>query len=129
MKKEIADKLVTALRSGEYDQSKLQLRTQEGYCCLGVLCDLYDKEQMARGQKSGWTVQYSYTLEGYMHRYNDASATTPLAVQLWAGLKTDTGAYNQLDDGGYEYYLSDLNDSGATFDEIAVVIEENYEQL
>ena len=30
----------TALRSGQYIQTKFSLRSDEGYCCLGVYCDL-----------------------------------------------------------------------------------------
>lgn len=40
MKKEIADKWVEALRSGRYKQCKSWLRDNDGFCCLGVLCDI-----------------------------------------------------------------------------------------
>lgn len=42
MPKEMKEKWLAALRSGEYKQSKGSLKTAKGYCCLGVLemvCD------------------------------------------------------------------------------------------
>lgn len=33
---------ITALRSGKYQQTKHVLQDNEGYCCLGVACALYD---------------------------------------------------------------------------------------
>ncbi len=33
-----------ALRSGAYTQTSGTLRDGEGFCCLGVLCDLYRRE-------------------------------------------------------------------------------------
>lgn len=44
MKKEIADRWVAALESGEYKQGQRRLRCNDEYCSLGVLCDLYSKE-------------------------------------------------------------------------------------
>lgn len=39
MRKDIAVKWVEALRSGKYNQAPYSLKTDEGYCCLGVLCE------------------------------------------------------------------------------------------
>ncbi len=36
-------KWIRALRSGEYTQDVGALRTSDGFCCLGVLCDVIDK--------------------------------------------------------------------------------------
>lgn len=33
---------IKALRSGKYKQAKGKLRRANSYCCLGVLCNLYD---------------------------------------------------------------------------------------
>ena len=40
----VKKKWVEALRSGIYDQDKLKLKTDEGYCCLGVLCDILGQD-------------------------------------------------------------------------------------
>lgn len=39
---------VAALRSGKYKQGKGQLKTDRGYCCLGVLEDLYIRHELPR---------------------------------------------------------------------------------
>jgi hypothetical protein len=47
MKKEIAEKWVAALRSGEYEQGTgcmVQGFDSPKFCCLGVLADIYRKE-------------------------------------------------------------------------------------
>lgn len=44
MRQDIAIKWAEALESGEYPQTKLCLRDDAGFCCLGVLTDLYIKE-------------------------------------------------------------------------------------
>lgn len=37
---EFKDNWLWALRSGDYKQSKSQLRADGGYCCLGLLCEV-----------------------------------------------------------------------------------------
>lgn len=32
---------IAALRSGKYNQTQQRLQDNEGYCCLGVACDLF----------------------------------------------------------------------------------------
>lgn len=38
----IREKWLPALRSGEYAQAKGRLRKPDGFCCLGVACDLME---------------------------------------------------------------------------------------
>jgi hypothetical protein len=40
MQQELKEKWLKALRSGEYSQGTAALRTNIGYCCLGVLADV-----------------------------------------------------------------------------------------
>lgn len=40
MKREHRDKWLAALRSGEYEQTTGALHDKNGYCCLGVFCDV-----------------------------------------------------------------------------------------
>jgi hypothetical protein len=40
MKKEIKNKWIAALRSEKYQQTQGVLHDREGFCCLGVLCDI-----------------------------------------------------------------------------------------
>jgi hypothetical protein len=111
MNPEVKAKWVEALRSGRYQQGEASLRRGLGdqvrYCCLGVLCDISGLGQ--------WTGR-AYRIE------TDAEAIEsvhypPLAVAEWAG----TGAADPFIAG--RDYLSVLNDTGKTFEEIADLIE------
>lgn len=53
MNKEIKEKWLEALRSGEYKQGREHLRDESNqFCCLGVLCDIVDPK--------GWTDAFSF---------------------------------------------------------------------
>lgn len=54
MDQSVKARWVAALRSGEYKQSSKRVLNdgQGGFCCLGVLCDLYAKETGAAWE---WT--------------------------------------------------------------------------
>ena len=83
MKVEIAEKLLRALISGKYGAAKNQLRTNMGYCCLGVLCDLYHAET-GKGQWRGRTVDKAW----WVFEVGSSSDGNylPPAVQEWAGV-------------------------------------------
>jgi len=123
MRADIKTKWVAALRSGEYEQTGGMLRSNNGYCCLGVLCDLYAKET---GMK-WWEGGGKYAMHG-----NDTML--PHEVRAWAHLADEFGAYVEVetDEGGATYppylanpSLTELNDSWAyNFKMIADVIEQ-----
>lgn len=122
MRKEIAERWVAALRSGEYKQSKEELRGKDGFCCLGVLCDLYSKE---RGIPWVGDVAMHY-----------ATAWLPNEVSNWAGMKNRDGSTNSSHAGepmtvGYARFVSlvHANDSDVEFGEIANLIENHQESL
>jgi hypothetical protein len=48
MKPEIKPAWIAALRSGKYQQTTGRLRDSNGFCCLGVLCDLSAKAGIGR---------------------------------------------------------------------------------
>ena len=123
MNEERKDKLVYALRSGEYTQTHGCLRNDTGFCCLGVATDIYIRET-----GKNWV-----TITGSTERYGldvgdpailDVS-TLAHEVKDWFGMKTQTGVIFDNDAST----LSILNDSGYTFKEIAEVIEENWQSL
>ncbi len=117
MKREIAAKWCDALRSGEYQQAPQQLRVYgtdvDGFCCLGVLCDLYAKERPDEGRWDGDLFRAGLSV---------GSTHLPRDVQEWAGMSSDCGSR----DGDP---LTDLNDNGATFASIADLIERECESL
>ena len=114
MNQQIKEKWLNALRSGEYSQSRGCLRTTEGFCCLGVLCDLYSKEtgtEWEEFKKDEALSSYSSFLEEI--------GTLPKEVMEWSGLKNPNPYFENMGS------LAVLNDSGTEFPKIADVIE-NY---
>ena len=93
----VRKKWIAALRSGKYEQGRDQLRSGKEYCCLGVLCDLAVKN-------------------GVISRFIGKDGLLPRKVQKWAALSTDDGNYSTNK-------LTNLNDNGKSFEEIADVIE------
>jgi hypothetical protein len=119
MDREIAARWTAELRSGNYHQGTGRLRYDGKYCCLGVLCDMYAKE----------------TDQGYWDAHNrfQTQANTdgnylPEEVQKWAGMKNNSGEFTKLGKTISDS-LSDMNDEGAEFLEIADVIDANVGQL
>lgn len=111
MNQEIKQKWVAALRSGEYQQGTDQLRRDNNFCCLGVLCDLHSKET-----NNEWEVNSYYGKLGFL----------PGNVMSWAGLKYEYGdeVINETGDGFKHRSLSQLNDSlKFSFTQIADIIE------
>lgn len=106
------------LLNGEYKQTEGRLRDQAGFCCLGVLCDLYKKET-----GNGYWNQYP---EG-CYEFVDISGvkmnyTLADPVVAWAGLE-DNNPDVTIEDTA-ERALGSLNDEGYTFEQIAKLIEE-----
>jgi hypothetical protein len=109
MNPQIKQKWVDALRSGDYQQGRNYLRTDNGFCCLGVLCDLYGKENNVEWEHSSYK-------DAYM--FQNTMAVLPLSVVEWSGVEDGNPLVN-----GEPFTLSGLNDQGSTFNEIADVIE------
>lgn len=130
MNKDVKALWLTALRSGEYQQTTGTLRSPNGYCCLGVLCDL--------AVKAGVEVSVAKAEYSENTIYGGLMSTLPRPVREWAGMVSDSG--NLVDvieiaeyendeeiDVEYAYTLIDLNDgAGYTFEQIADVIEEQF---
>lgn len=129
MKPEIKQKWIEALRSGEYSQTEGKLHTPDGFCCLGVLTDLYLKEtnqQWEFHEKTG-----DITSDDY-YTFEETDDFLPKSVSDWAGLNTncpevmtENGDFDEESDGD-EYLsreLSDLNDNGYNFESIAELIQ------
>lgn len=105
MLNENAKKWVAALRSGEYQQTTGRLRKDGGYCCMGVLCDVYAKEGLG---------QWGDT-------FTDSFCVAPADVYMWAGLRGGEGAFGQ--DREYNCLTCQNDQLGKSFSEIADIIE------
>ena len=109
MNEQVKEKWLSALRSGDYKQTKSCLHKGDGFCCLGVLCDLYGKEH---------NVEWKLVDAGIYYEFQDKKAILPLSVIEWAGVEDDNPEI-------CETPLSRLNDNGSTFNEIADLIEKH----
>jgi hypothetical protein len=117
MDPDIKERWIKALRSGKYEQDQGFLRTPDGYCCLGVLSDLYAKDNDLKWLRANWV----YRLEG---SDNDTWLTSHIVA--WAKLNSKILVEKAT---GYEiivdqYDLAKMNDDDVSFSEIADVIEE-----
>jgi hypothetical protein len=121
MNQQIKQRWIEALRSGKYLQDRGVLRSvqTDGFCCLGVLCDLYIQDHS--------NVKWEQDLEGGRYSISGENGVLPSNVMTWAGL-TDTNPKVKVpgaDDTGYcGSSLAGLNDMGRSFEKIAQVIEE-----
>lgn len=118
MNRQIKDKWISALRSGEYNQDSDggYLKTCDGYCCLGVLCDLYVKET---GKEWERVEETGYSKLGGMYDF------LPEEVITWAEMENPNPLVHYSDeDVNHEGTITDLNDSGVPFDVLASLIEE-----
>jgi hypothetical protein len=96
---------IDELRSGKYAQGKGKLRPPEGYCCLGV-----------KAQLEGCLIDGKYKGQNaILHKH-------PAGRMMWDGiLPVEVRLEKDLPAA-----LAQLNDKGATFAEIADVIEKLY---
>ena len=102
MNKAIKTKWLEALRSGKYEQTTAQLRNNNKFCCLGVLCDIRNKE--------GWDRLGSF-------RYYNSSSGSQIPIKLREKLGI---SFDQ------QHRLFTMNDKeGKSFTEIADYIEAN----
>lgn len=130
MNPEIRAQWTAALRSGEYQQTTGALRNGEGFCCMGVLCDIAVKQEIIdEPDKTG---------DGPVHvwySYDGAADVLPESVAVWAGL---TASDNRNPSVAYRddmqnprwarrgwVSLGELNDNGATFSQIADLVDAN----
>jgi hypothetical protein len=102
-----ADELIAALRSGKYTQTKSQLRSGNAFCCLGVACEI------------------SKLREWNENNYFDEYYVLPNEVRDYFGFYNSHGGMRDYSLGS----LSELNDKGHSFAEIADFIEANWERL
>ena len=126
MNSKVKEAWVNALRSGKYEQGSERLRGVDGFCCLGVLCDIYAQEHNTEWEFRG-NKETNLQPMDYWY-YEGESEFLPESVMDWAELKTDNPQLRvDVEDGednwNYKEGVSNLNDSGYTFTTIANLIE------
>ena len=122
MKSEIKKLWVEALRSGEYQQCKGVLHDSNGYCCLGVLTELYRKTTgdgewvNSKDNIAPFFLFKNLTPTGRFDKIH-----LPFCIQKWAGLDYPNP---EVKIRGRYTTLASENDSGVDFEKIATIIEE-----
>lgn len=115
MDKKIKKRWVAALRSGKYKQGKGALHNRQNeFCCLGVLCELAVEDGVIPSPR----------LSGDHYLYELKHGFPPKSVREWAGevFGEDGDPDVPTTDEPYRT-LSSMNDGGASFEEIAKVIQ------
>jgi len=111
MKQEIKKRWVAALRSGEYRQGKIQLKKENKFCCLGVLCDIVKDEL-----NLSWVTHPNMSPPTIAGEF----LVLPCIVSKYVEL-ADTSVQYQ----GERRFLEYLNDTeNLPFDKLALLIEE-----
>ena len=129
MNTEVKQKWINALRSGKYEQGSEKLRSVTGYCCLGVLCDIYAQEHNTQWEFRGYDENGEETNPQPMDYwyFDEHSEFLPETVMNWAELKTHNPTVRvHCDDEDTRYYtdeIANVNDSGYDFSQIANIIE------
>ena len=122
MNPEVKQKWIGALRSGKYEQGSEKLRSVSGYCCLGVLCDLYAQEHNTEWEFRG-NEETNLQPQDYWN-FDEESEFLPESVMNWAKLFRNP-ILRIEDDDMFEVNeeVSTLNDEGYSFSTIADLIE------
>lgn len=107
----LAKQWIALLLSGEYAQGQEMLRDPKNqYCCLGVLCDMYVKKGDGEWGQFEEGSKYYYKSNGDHSAY---SLVQHVIDQTYLPRADET-------------ILSEMNDDGCTFVEIADYIERKY---
>jgi hypothetical protein len=115
MNKKIADMWVAALRSGQYRKTtgklcKIAKNGNKGWCCLGVLTDLYNREYKKNQAHVGGGL-LSFTVEN------------------WSGMCSMDGKLRYNKNVTSLSRLNDCKKNKRSFSRMANIIEKNWEQL
>ena len=113
MNQQVKEKWLNALRSGDYQQTQNYLHKEDGFCCLGVLCDLYIKEN-----NEEWNLAVAEDGDRDYYEFQDKTGRIPLSVIEWAGVE-------DCNPNICGRSLAERNDTGSTFNEIADLIEKH----
>jgi len=82
MNQRVKDLWIDALNSGSYSQTEAVLRDEYGYCCLGVLCDIYRKDT---GDGKWEEIEDCYN---FIDKDDQEKEVLPKSVRDWAEIQT-----------------------------------------
>lgn len=112
MKKEVVQKWVEALESGEYAQGTGHLNKNNTFCCLGVLCEIAAKGGVVL------RLEEPSTIGAYCYGSSRSTAFLPTEVRMWLGVELGDPKVQGV-------CCTTLNDvQRKTFPEIAAMLRE-----
>jgi hypothetical protein len=123
---EIKQEWVAALRSGKYKQGVGQMFAGgTEYCPLGVLCTIFAKYHKGKTRWAKVTNgTYRFECDNGLGKWMDGGTKVlPSVVVKWAQLDSSDPMFELKKDDGYTPSISELNDEGDTFQQIADRIE------
>ncbi|MEK6860402.1 MAG: hypothetical protein AABY07_00385 [Nanoarchaeota archaeon] len=121
MKQEIAEKWADALESGKYQQGKGGLHKDNQFCCLGVLCDIFSRENNKR-----WISDDISPFNSILGKDD----ILPSKVKRWAGMKSATGILKSNDLVTYNDAPQQVKKrKDFNFKDIAGLIRRNWKKL
>lgn len=124
--KEFAEEWLKALRSGNYKQCKGKLYndTTKGYCCLGVACILkYPLHYLKNCNNNGFA--------GTITKYDSQKHFVYFKMYMlkYDLKKIPEGLKGRANDNRLVEILTEMNDNGKSFNQIANWIEKNIELI
>lgn len=128
MNKEVIDRWIERLESGEIKQGRGRLGRVDGSrCCLGVLCDLAVEDEIIPPPVSVHEPELAEVglVDSLIYggtSWNSSKCTLPKRVYDWAGIRTAGARWFGNGHEALEMSLVHLNDSGANFEEIAAIL-------
>jgi hypothetical protein len=126
MNQDIKELWVNALRSGDYEQTTEALRTKSGFCCLGVLCDIVSDRLNTNWKlvthDDGFITKLTYSFGNSDDPLSNVNEYLPSIVAEYVELEPNPSCHTNT----AKIYLTELNDSGSTFSDIADIIEQYF---
>ncbi len=120
MNADVKKKWIKALLSGDYKQARGSLQNRDGFCCLGVLCDISKKGTWARDPGSTTRREERYTCAS-----SESTTVLPRDVIEWADLPNSNPNAGIADAQGRDL-ITTFNDEGSTFEELAEIIDNKF---
>lgn len=132
------EKWTKELESGRYRQVTDALKRSRGkkaygYCCLGVLCDIYVRET---GKATWEAVDFDSEQKTFSSEKDKEDSVLPQEVKMWAGMKSDNGQFSTAIQVGppeerleCESLVVTNDDFKMSFKEISKIIRKNYKGL
>lgn len=114
MNKRAISKWIKALRSGKYQQTHQKLQDSDGYCCLGVACEIFIPKNKQISDLD------NNLLGGTPSRYQTNAPTWLMEIETDFFRKCQTPLF-LLNDGGITKYGEIIEP--LSFDEIADILQ------